>query len=146
MIRFLVIGYGNELRGDDAVGPWVARNVANWNQAGVVGLAVHQLTPELAPALSEAETVVFVDAHADEDGGGVRFHRLDAGPGAVIGHISDPCWLLALSESLYGRKPAAWLATIPAAGFHIGTPLSLTARAGAVVVIRRIRCLFRAVQ
>ena len=41
-VRLLVIGYGNELRGDDGVGPWVARSVADWQVAGVEAVAVHQ--------------------------------------------------------------------------------------------------------
>ena len=65
MTLFLVIGYGNELRGDDAVGPEVARCVAEWRRPEVVGIAVHQLTPELAVALSEVAVVIFVDACAD---------------------------------------------------------------------------------
>ena len=67
MTPFLVIGYGNELRGDDAAGPCVARGVADWGRPEVDGLAVHQLTPELAPALAGAEVVVFVDACADDE-------------------------------------------------------------------------------
>ena len=130
MTRFLVIGYGNELRGDDAAGPYVAHNVADWYLPGVDGLVVHQLTPELAPVLAETETVVFVDARADDAGGKVCFHRLDAGPNAVMGHMSNPRWLLALAEALYGRRPEAWLLTIPAADFGLGMRMSATATAG----------------
>jgi hypothetical protein len=61
-VRLLVIGYGNELRGDDGVGPAAARAVAAWNEPGVQGIATHQLTPELADAIAGAEEVVFVDA------------------------------------------------------------------------------------
>jgi hydrogenase maturation protease len=43
----LVIGYGNELRSDDGVGPRVARAVAEWRLPGVEAIAVHQLTLEL---------------------------------------------------------------------------------------------------
>ena len=60
----LVIGYGNELRGDDGVGPAAARAVAGWNRPGIVALDVHQLTPELADDVGQAGYVVFVDAGA----------------------------------------------------------------------------------
>jgi Ni,Fe-hydrogenase maturation factor len=53
----LVIGYGNELRGDDAIGQWVARAVA-----------AHQLTPELAEDLAHTDYAVFVDAYRAEAG------------------------------------------------------------------------------
>jgi hydrogenase maturation protease len=144
MIAFLVIGYGNELRGDDAVGPQVARRVAGWRRPQVDGLAVHQLTPELAPALRDVDTVVFVDACADGEEGEVCVRRLEAGPGAGVGHTSDPRWLVALTEAAYGRRPEAWLVTIPAADFGMGGPLSATAQAGMVVALRQINRLVSA--
>jgi hydrogenase maturation protease len=144
MTPCLVIGYGNELRGDDASGPCVARRVADWRRPDVGGLAVHQLTPELAPALAGAELVVFVDACVEEAGREVCLRRLKAGPAAVMGHTSDPPWLLALAETLYGGRPEAWLATIPAADFSLGARLSPTARAGVAVALRQIYRLVHA--
>ena len=141
MTPFLVVGYGNELRGDDAAGPCVARRVADWERPEVDGLAVHQLTPELAPALAGAEVVVFVDACVDDGEQKVCLRRLEAGPGTVMGHTCDPRWLLALAEALYGRRPEAWLATIPAADFGLGGRLSPTARAGVAVALRQINRL-----
>ena len=38
MTPFLVIGYGNELRGDDALGPCAARRIAGWGLADVTAL------------------------------------------------------------------------------------------------------------
>ncbi len=138
MTPFLVIGYGNELRGDDAAGPRTARAVAAWGRPEVAGLAVHQLTPELAAALAEAEVVVFVDARVDDDGREACLRRLEAAPGADMGHISDPHWLLAVTEALYSRGPEAWLATIPAANFGLGGWLSATAEAGVAAALRQI--------
>ena len=48
----LVIGYGNELRGDDGVGPRVARELSPrlGVSFGVSAIDVHQLMPELAGA------------------------------------------------------------------------------------------------
>jgi Ni,Fe-hydrogenase maturation factor len=60
----LVIGCGNDLRGDDALGPLAATAVAAWDMPGVQALAVHQLMPELAEALAEADLAIFVDACA----------------------------------------------------------------------------------
>lgn len=144
MTPFLVIGYGNELRGDDAAGPCVARRVADWGRPEVDGLAVHQLTPELAPALAGAEVVVFVDACVEEGGREVCLRRLEAGPRAGSGHTSDPRWLLSLAEALDGRRPEAWLVTIPAADFGLGARLSATARAGVAVALRQINRLVHA--
>jgi hydrogenase maturation protease len=142
MTRVLVIGCGNELRGDDAVGPEAARRVAAWGRAEVDGMAVHQLTPELAAVLAEKEMVVFVDAAAVGEGREVRLGA-DAGRGVGLGHIGDPGWLLALSETVYGRRPEAWLLTAPAAAFDFGADLSAAAQAGLSAILRRIDCLVR---
>ncbi len=137
MTPVLVIGYGNELRGDDAAGPEAARRVAAWGKSGVAALAVHQLTPELAAVLAETEMVVFVDAGADGVASEVRL-KPEAGVRAGMGHASDPCRLLALTEAVYGRRPEAWLITILAADFGLGADLSAAARAGLSIALRRI--------
>jgi hydrogenase maturation protease len=124
----LVIGYGNELRGDDGAGPRVARAVQGWGLPGVRALALHQLTPELAEDLAGARVAVFVDAAADADPAGPR--RLSPGGGNALGHICDPGTLLALARGLFGRSPPAWLITVPARSFAPGEGLSETARAG----------------
>jgi hydrogenase maturation protease len=48
MNQVLVLGYGNTLRRDDAVGPLAAEAVAGWGRPGVLALALPQLLPELA--------------------------------------------------------------------------------------------------
>jgi hydrogenase maturation protease len=141
MTPFLVIGYGSELRGDDAVGRHVARQAAGWRRPEVRALSVHQLTPELAEPLSEADVAVFVDASADGVAGAVQLRRLDAAPGAAPGHTSDPRWLLALTEALYGRRPEAWLVTVPASSFGLGEGLSAAAEHGASVALWEINRL-----
>ena len=50
----LVIGYGNTLRRDDAVGCLIADEVACWQRPGVRSMSVAQLTPELAAELAAA--------------------------------------------------------------------------------------------
>jgi hypothetical protein len=59
----LVIGYGNTLRGDDAVGQVVARALAG--EAAIEGvevIACHQLMPELAECIDAADMLLFITA------------------------------------------------------------------------------------
>jgi hypothetical protein len=63
--NLLVIGYGNELRGDDGVGPKTAMAVSEWHFPGVKTMVCHQLTPDLAEPIAAAERVVFIDAVAE---------------------------------------------------------------------------------
>ncbi|MBI5388554.1 MAG: hydrogenase maturation protease [Verrucomicrobia bacterium] len=138
----LVIGYGNELRGDDAVGPQAARAVSDWNLPQVRALALAQLTPELAEAISQARQVIFVDAAADAEKPTATAQAIGPSPETpALGHASDPRWLLALAKSLFGRCPPAWLVEIPARSFGFGQPLSVEAQQGAEIglgLIRRI--------
>jgi hydrogenase maturation protease len=132
----LVVGYGNDLRGDYALGPRVAAAVAARQIRGVRVLAPRQLLPELAADLMAARRVVFVDASGDPELEGVRTARV--GPSsneAPLGHASRPGDLLALAQAVYGRCPQAWLVTVPAKRFEPGAPLSESAEealAGAV--------------
>jgi hydrogenase maturation protease len=134
-----MIGYGNELCGDDAVGPIVARRVREWRLDGVRCLDVHQLTPELVDELAEVERVIFIDARLG-DGEAQVVELTGAGeiPGA---HVSDPRGLLALCEALYGFRPRAWLVTVRAECVELGARLSARAEQGllqALALLRRL--------
>jgi hydrogenase maturation protease len=137
----LVIGYGNELRHDNGAGPVVARAVARWGLEGVQAVAVAQLTPELAEAVAGAGRVIFVDARVGAEAG-VGAQPLSPAVGsAAWGHTSDPGWLLALAEAVFGNAPEAWLVTVPAADFGFGTGLSETARAALAAATEQVRQL-----
>jgi len=134
----LVIGYGNRLRGDDAVGPLAADAVAAWRLPGVEAVAVPQLTPELAAPLAEAWCAVFVDAATDADEVSCRAVHPSATP-CAMGHALDPGGLLGLALQAFGRAPGAWLVTIPTSAFEIGARLSPAARAGLDEALDRMR-------
>ena len=76
MTEILVIGYGNTLRSDDGAGQRVAELVAEWKLPNVRSLPVHQLTPELAEPISQAELVIFVDVYPATSEQGLQVHQL----------------------------------------------------------------------
>lgn len=138
MSTMLVIGFGNELRGDDGVGPRVARIVAEWNWPELAGIAVHQLTPELAAEVAKADRVVFVDASVDVDGP-VRWRSISAETApASLGHVVTPRWLLGMAEQMFGHTPEAWFVTIPARNLGYGEVLSSAAAGDVRTVSRQI--------
>jgi hydrogenase maturation protease len=127
----LVIGYGNTLRTDDGVGPRAAAVVQSWSLPGVSALATTQLTPELAEPLSAVRLAIFVDARLWTNGepSGVEVWPIElSGDASTIGHVSDPGYLLALAEAVYGSRPRAWLVTVPVADLGLGD--AITARTG----------------
>ena len=137
--NFLVIGYGNELRSDDGVGPKVARAVAELKLPDVDSVACHQLTPELAEEISRARSVVFVDAAVDA-GPGIQLGALEpARTGQIMAHAADPQTLLALARDLFGKAPEAWSLTIAAENLDFGEALSPRTQAGLAAALARIQ-------
>ena len=87
---FLIIGYGNTLRGDDGAGPRVAEAVAALNYPGVRTLVCPLLTPELADPISRAGAVLFVDAAVDAPHE-VRLRELEpAKPAIEVEILEEP--------------------------------------------------------
>lgn len=120
----LVIGYGNTLRGDDALGPRAAEAVARWNRPGVSVVSVQQLTPELAEPIATARLVLFLDARF-VPGGSAMLQPIHADPSpSPLGHVSTPHRLLALAGVVYAAVPSAWLLTLPAVDFSLREGLS----------------------
>jgi hydrogenase maturation protease len=136
-LALLVIGYGNELRGDDGVGPRIARAVSSWGLPQVRALDVQQLTPELADAIGQADRVVFVDAAVG--GEEVRLSPLQGKPGLRSGHGSNPRELLALAELLHGKQPEAWLLTVPAENIELSEKLSPSCARGLEAALHHLR-------
>jgi hydrogenase maturation protease len=131
--QILVIGCGNTLRGDDAVGYQVAEVVAEWQIPRVRSISVHQLLPELAVAMTDVDVVIFVDAFVVIDLAAPNIAIIPLSPShdaTFSTHIITPQLLLSLTEYLYSRTPETYLLTIPAIDFTLGTTLSLIADRG----------------
>lgn len=128
----LVIGIGNPLRGDDGVGALLAEQAAVFTAADPAGpvavRSVQQLTPELAEELAQLDAVLFIDAWLAPLGAVPQLQPLSpvgAAPGTSAGsHRLEPAALLAVSQALYGRAPAAHRLLVPGHAFEHGTALS----------------------
>ncbi|HET9060036.1 MAG TPA: hydrogenase maturation protease [Acidimicrobiales bacterium] len=143
--RVVVIGYGNGLRGDDAVGREVVE--ALWLQRDRLSLLrtadfliATQLTPEMAEEVASAAYAVFVDAALDGHPAGsvtVRFLQPAATPGMGTTCFSDltPEGLLYMALELYGRAPDAALVTVSVANCAAGTDLSPLVRASVPIAV-----------
>ena len=126
-INYLVIGYGNSLRSDDGAGQIVARKIASWNLPNVRSLAVHQLTPELAEDIANADTVIFVDAviSSKQNLEKIEIIILEGDDKYLnFGHTENPRSLLYLSKIVYNKIPKAYWILIPAINFEFGEKIS----------------------
>jgi hydrogenase maturation protease len=116
----LIIGYGNDLRGDDAAGLHVARALA---ARGFHAVETHQLLPELAEQIAAANMVVFVDCHAGLAPGEVAVTEV----GKAEAAMHEPCsprMLLDLAADVYGAAPLAYLVGIGPESLELGETLS----------------------
>jgi hydrogenase maturation protease len=140
----LVIGYGNELRGDDGLGPLVAKAVAAANIPGVRVLTARQLLPEFAADLAQVRLIVFVDAWETWRENGIEMRPLaieDATDWCT--HQADPRTLLALTKAIWGQAPEAWWLTVSGQDFDFGERLSGMAEENAR---QALACLTRSIQ
>ena len=164
MTKILIIGYGNTLRSDDGAGQRVAELVAEWKLPNMRSLPVHQLTPELAEPISQAELVIFVDAYPATSEQSLQVHQLCDYPPyppsnqkrsifwlppfqggregekkGGLGHTGDPRSLLALSQFVYNNVPPAWWILIPAVNFEFGENFSSQTTQGITDALSQIQ-------
>jgi hydrogenase maturation protease len=142
-MRAIVCGYGNPSRQDDGAGHVLAPMIAAWLEergADVRLECAHQLLPELAEDLADADLAVFVDASVSGEDGNDAEDRWGAvrelAPDPVLEganlHSMGPEWLLDLMDTLRLRRPRAVLVTVAGVSFDfadVPTPLCLS-RAG----------------
>ena len=123
---WLIIGYGNRLRGDDGAGPLLAEKLAGHFSAEQAKVIIsHQLTPELALEIAapEIQQVLFIDAKRQQ---AVASAITPLSPDATVscGHQMPPQLLLQLAAQLYQRPCAGWLLTIAGQQFAFTEQLS----------------------
>lgn len=123
MTRTLLIGIGNELRGDDAAGIVAAMRISQ-RHPDIRCLLAQELAPELAEEIAEYDTVLFLDASIESPV--VRIEELSSEQAAgADSHHHTPASILTLSQALYERLPRRMLLLhIPAESFDLGGKLS----------------------
>lgn len=117
----LVIGLGNPLRGDDGAGHHVIAALLE-RRPHLRGLAVHQLTIDLAEDVATSAEVIFVDASVQTRS--VKARRVELEHSLFTSHHLTPGTLLSAAESLYGARPPAWIVEVPAFALDHGDTLS----------------------
>jgi len=144
----LVIGYGNTLRGDDGVGPAVARQIRAEVGASVEVIEAYGLTPEVSARVSRASRVVFIDARMGLKAAEINVEELTpedpASANWTMGHFLAPSQLLAMAGALYGHCPPASLVTIGGQCWEENDRLSVAVQRAVPkavrVVIRQLKC------
>jgi hydrogenase maturation protease len=139
----LIIGYGNTLRGDDAVGIDIAQEVINWQIEKIEVLTCAQLTLDLAEKLAQFARVIFIDASIELSTGATieKISKADYVEGFTH-HCNINC-LISLAQCLYERSPQVWLIKVAALDFSLGAPLSPVTMQAKAQAINILKCFFR---
>ncbi len=148
-MRTLLIGIGNNLRGDDALG-WLFLNEIEKSDAEKFHLEYrYQLQVEDADLISKYERVVFVDATEEPLDEGFAINRCEsAGSYYYSSHMQSPETVLYLSKTLYPETPEAFVVTIRGYHWELGEKVSSRAMAHLEKALKAIRGsdLFKKVQ
>ncbi len=135
----VIVGYGNPLRGDDAVGWRVAETIATDPRlAGAHVVTAHQLLPEHAVELGEAGLAVLVDARVGELPGSISVtHVAPCAERSTFAHHLTPAALAALAMAVTGRSADVVVVSVGIESTEPGTGLS-HAVADAVPAVREV--------
>ena len=147
MTKKIVIGIGNPLRGDDALG-YVVVNAFNEKYgegelADVDCFHMQQLGLELLPYFEDCEVLIFVDASVKVDVGALQMELIE--PGSMVdnpvSHFFDPETLLSSTYALYQAHPKTYLLSVGASDFEIREGLSEKIEASVPKVLEKIESI-----
>ena len=106
----LLLGWGNDGRRDDGLGPALVDLLAEREIPGLTAGSDYQLQVEDAYEAARFDRVIFVDA-ARSGPEPFSFGRLEPAASSLSfsSHSITPGGLLALTRELFGREPEAWI-------------------------------------
>ena len=124
-MKFLLLGYGNPGRGDDALGPELVARVAKMQLDDIECQNDMQLQVEHVADLDDCDQVLFVDADMS-CAEPFEFYQIGAGKDdSYTSHAMSPFSLLHAYRQVYGMDaPPAFLLRIRGYDFGLGDPMS----------------------
>lgn len=121
----LIIGIGNESRGDDGLGWAFLKALEKGKYPEWQFVVRYQLNVEDAELIKEAETVVFVDSYNGKLEKGYLLEECHARVDFdYTTHALNPCAVLALCNNLYQQKPLTFIMKIQGFDWGLGKGLS----------------------
>lgn len=136
----LIIGIGNESRGDDALAPLLLRQLQAETSPQIELIEDYQLQVEHVTDLVGRDAVLFIDADVSCDAP-FHFSRIEAGHDqSYTSHAMTPFALLHAFKQVYGTDaPPCFLMRVRGYGFELGDGLSNGAQANLKSATARVR-------
>jgi len=130
-----IVGIGNTLRGDDAVGKYVAEAIGKNNLPGITIIITQQLDIGLAEDLSKFGTVIFIDASLNEKTFSFEPLELQDHTSQSISHHINADLLVRLTQQLFSTPTQFYICAIGASNFEMGNAISASTKANADAAI-----------
>lgn len=123
--KILLIGIGNDSRGDDGLGWKFVELVEAMGLDFIDHEYRYQLQVEDAALISEYDVVYFVDATYENLNAGFELRTCIAvDEEQVSTHAQSPGAILKLANNLYNKFPEAWILAIAGESWELQTSLS----------------------
>ena len=128
----IVFAWGNESRGDDGIGPLLARRLLELERSALVVVEDHQLNIEHVTDFVDDTPLLFIDASISI-ASGIMVERIGAsGNGNFSTHAISPQALLNVYREATGNEPPpAYLLHVAGKSFGLGESLGDTGAAAA---------------
>ena len=128
----IVFAWGNESRGDDGIGPFLARRLLELELPGLVVIEDHQLNIEHVMDFVGDTPLLFIDASVSIDAG-IMLEPIGASSdGNFSTHAISPQALLNVHRETTGSDvPPAYLLHVAGKSFGLGESLGETGRTAA---------------
>lgn len=126
--KILLIGIGNNCRGDDGLGWKFIELVESMGLEFIDCEFRYQLQVEDAALISEYDVVYFIDASYEKLSKGFELRPCIASDEEQVStHAQSPGAILKLTNNLYNKFPEAWILAIAGEEWGLQTSLSKTA-------------------
>lgn len=113
-----IIGYGNSLRGEDAFGLDVIKELQKLQLKETKLLSAHQLTPEMTLELQDADEILFIDSCHDEKNQYSLACSLVEQSSLNLSHHISPKTVIYMLKNLYAKNPDFYIYSMMSSSFE----------------------------
>lgn len=100
-----IIGYGNAIRGEDAFGLDVIKELKQLKPKNTKLLSAHQLTPEMVLELQDSNEIIFIDSCHDDKNPYALACSLSEQSNLSLSHHISPKTIIYMLKNLYAKNP-----------------------------------------
>ena len=112
-----IIGYGSSIRGEDAFGLDVIKELQKLPLKETKLLSAHQLTPETVLELQDADEIIFIDTCHDEKNPYALACSLVEESTLNLSHHISPKTIIYMLRSLYSKNPHFYIYSMMSSSF-----------------------------